>query len=70
MHEENCTFYVTVLNGYEKIEKKRSEMLASFLFSNLLSPTLIITQCSSTEEKRGKVLEVILINYVWIPQLA
>lgn len=70
MHAMNFIFYVTVQNEYEKTEKKRSKTLASFPFSNLFLPTLIITQCSSTEEKRGKVLEVILINYVWIPQLA
>lgn len=29
-------------------------MLSGFLFSNLFLPTLIITQCSSTEEKKGK----------------
>lgn len=45
----------------KRLKKKRRKMLAGFVFSNLLS---------STEEKRGKVLEVILINYVWIPQLA
>lgn len=54
MHEKNCTFYVTVQNGYKKIGKKRSKMLSGFLFSNLFLPTLIITQCSSTEEKKGK----------------